>query len=633
MDQNKKIEIYIACHKPSELPKNDIFVPIHVGAKNARIVMDGMQRDDEGDNISEKNPQYCEMTAQYWAWKHSKADYIGLCHYRRYLNFTDTVFTNYTPDNRKQVLVPVLNKFTEEKYGLLDKEKIHEVIEKNDILVANAQDLSKVNTPFGPQKTTLEHWTAHDMALINVKDLQSLFYIVKQAYPEIYHDMKEYMEGKYFYGFNTFVFRRDLFHEMCSFEFDVLSKLEKKVDISQYNQQLSRIYGFMGEILFSSFVYHIHKTRPEVRIKECQMLYFDKTDPVCDLVPQTKEGYTYVFDTTGVPEFLLYPLLSSFLNHIDENRQYELILLFTQLSSFYRSYFQKLISQKKNVAVQFLTVDYFQNNLKEHYGKVPFYPSAFLPWMLLNYTCCFYLRWNTLIEDNCDALFQEFPQDGFIGAAKDLYYQGKLNTFYKDDKKYAEEILGIKNIFKVASYKTAFMNLHNLRKTSLEEVIKKLQQIQKKTENTLTENELFNLVYQGKFDFLDAKWNVFIQSDGDIRFYCKEAPLTLNNQQKNAAHQAKILSYRGSAPWFIDQDEYFYLHYWNIIRGSALEEIFRNELTHQHSGHQMDAKEITWTYINTLLPKGSKRREKVKRLFPKKGFVYRKLKQIMNPQV
>ena len=210
MEQHKKIEIYIACHKPSELPQNDIFIPIHVGAKNAKITMAGMQRDDEGDNISEKNPQYCEMTAQYWAWKHSDADYIGLCHYRRYLNFSDHIFTNYTPDNRKQVLIPVLNPYTEEKYGLLDKEKIEEVVEDNDILVANAQDLSKVNTPFGPQRTTLEHWQAHDMALINVKDLESLFQIVKEDYPEIYRDMKEYLDTKFFYGFNTFVFRRDL---------------------------------------------------------------------------------------------------------------------------------------------------------------------------------------------------------------------------------------------------------------------------------------------------------------------------------------------------------------------------------------------------------------------------------------
>lgn len=631
MGRNKKIEIYVACHKPSELPQNDLFVPIHVGAKNAKITMPGMRRDDEGDNISEKNPQYCEMTAQYWAWKHSDADYIGLCHYRRYLNFTNKIFTNYTPDNRKQVLVPVLNPYTEKKYGLLDKEKIQEVVENNDILVANAQDLSKVNTPFGPQKTTFEHWKAHDMALINIKDLELLFQIVKEDYPEIYRDMKEYLNTKFFYGFNTFVLRRDLFGEMCSFEFAVLSKLEKKVDISQYNQQLSRIYGFMGEILFSSFVYHIKKTRSDIKIKECQMLYFDKTDPIKILRPQSQTDYTYVFDGTGVPEFLLFPVLSSFLKNMNSHVKYEVVLIFNHVSSFYRSFYSSMFLKYDNITSQLYNVDYFSDEIKEQYGNVTFYPSSFLPWLLPNHKSCLYLRWNTLIQDNCDDLFSTLSEDKDMGAVKDIYYQGKLNTFYKDDKNFAEKVLEIKDIFNVANYKVAFMNLQNLRKIPLDTVIREIQRIEKKAKRKLMEHELFNMLYWDKFEYLDSIWNVLIRSDGDIRFYCNEASLTLNNQQKNADGQAKIVSYRGTAPWYIDQDEAFYLQYWNIIKNSDLENIFSNELVLQHAGHTMGAKEITWTYINTLLPKGSSRREMVKRLFPKKGFIYSHLKKIFNP--
>lgn len=46
-----------------------------------------MLHDDEGDNISERNKTYCELTAQYWAWKNEEADYYGFFHYRRYLAF------------------------------------------------------------------------------------------------------------------------------------------------------------------------------------------------------------------------------------------------------------------------------------------------------------------------------------------------------------------------------------------------------------------------------------------------------------------------------------------------------------------------------------------------------------------
>lgn len=40
--------------------------------------------DNTGDNISAKNPNYCELTALYWVWKNLDCEYIGLCHYRRY---------------------------------------------------------------------------------------------------------------------------------------------------------------------------------------------------------------------------------------------------------------------------------------------------------------------------------------------------------------------------------------------------------------------------------------------------------------------------------------------------------------------------------------------------------------------
>lgn len=76
------IKILVAAHKPYWMPDDDVYLPIQVGAAGKESL--GWQRDDEGDNISAKNPNYCELTALYWAWKNLKADYIGLCHYRRY---------------------------------------------------------------------------------------------------------------------------------------------------------------------------------------------------------------------------------------------------------------------------------------------------------------------------------------------------------------------------------------------------------------------------------------------------------------------------------------------------------------------------------------------------------------------
>ena len=44
----------------------------------------GYQPDNIGDNISSKNPSFCELTGLYWAWKNLDNEYLGLAHYRRH---------------------------------------------------------------------------------------------------------------------------------------------------------------------------------------------------------------------------------------------------------------------------------------------------------------------------------------------------------------------------------------------------------------------------------------------------------------------------------------------------------------------------------------------------------------------
>ena len=79
------IKILVVAHKQCEIPKDDVYLPIQVGKVLHPDLNLGYQPDNDGENISEKNPYYSELTAIYWAWKNLKADYIGLVHYRRYL--------------------------------------------------------------------------------------------------------------------------------------------------------------------------------------------------------------------------------------------------------------------------------------------------------------------------------------------------------------------------------------------------------------------------------------------------------------------------------------------------------------------------------------------------------------------
>ena len=78
--------IYIATHKKFNVPNLENYIPIQVGAYNKKKL--GYLCDDTENNISYKNPNFCELTGLYWVWKNVKDEYKGLVHYRRYFGKT-----------------------------------------------------------------------------------------------------------------------------------------------------------------------------------------------------------------------------------------------------------------------------------------------------------------------------------------------------------------------------------------------------------------------------------------------------------------------------------------------------------------------------------------------------------------
>lgn len=75
-------EIFVCTHKKFKYGLPFGYRILQVGASlNADL---GYLRDDNGENISMKNHNYCELTGLYWVWKNVTSDYVGLVHYRRY---------------------------------------------------------------------------------------------------------------------------------------------------------------------------------------------------------------------------------------------------------------------------------------------------------------------------------------------------------------------------------------------------------------------------------------------------------------------------------------------------------------------------------------------------------------------
>lgn len=214
------IKIVVATHKRYWMPDDPIYLPVHVGAAGKENI--GYQRDDEGENISEKNANYCELTGLYWAWKNLKADYIGLAHYRRH-------FSNG-------------RLFGEKKEKVIKQKKLEEKLKGIDILLPKPRN-------YWIETNYSQYAHAH-----HAIDLDLTKEILEEKYPEYIMAWDSSMKKTTGHRFNMFIMKKDKFEAYCIWLFDILFELEKRLDISTYNKNDSRVFGFVSERLLDVWI-------------------------------------------------------------------------------------------------------------------------------------------------------------------------------------------------------------------------------------------------------------------------------------------------------------------------------------------------------------------------------------------
>lgn len=233
---NKKIKILVCCHKKDIMATQEPYMPIHVGKALHPNLDLGIQGDNTGDNISEKNGSYCELTGMYWAWKNLKdIDIIGLCHYRRYFDFHNQTLSWQSV---KQIHCT--------QFSSIDLSIPNNVLSKvtnGEIVISGRQYLG---TSLG-----LDYCFKHIS-----DDLRTLYSVIKDNCDIIYQ--KAFFEvickSNCISPGNMFIMRKDMFDDYCSWLFSILQEVEKRINISNYNNVQKRIFGYMAERLFMVYL-------------------------------------------------------------------------------------------------------------------------------------------------------------------------------------------------------------------------------------------------------------------------------------------------------------------------------------------------------------------------------------------
>lgn len=207
------------------MPEDKVYLPVLVGNGPAREKLKtecpDYGNDDEGENISSKNKNYCELTALYWAWKNLDADALGLVHYRRH--------------------------FTARKKGdkwdsILTGRELNHLLKKTGIILPKKRNYY-IETNYS------QYAHAH-----HAVDLDTARDIISEKYPEYIKAFDQSMKQRTGHRFNMFIMKKKYLDEYCEWLFDILFELEKRLDISDYNENDSRVFGFVSERLLDVWI-------------------------------------------------------------------------------------------------------------------------------------------------------------------------------------------------------------------------------------------------------------------------------------------------------------------------------------------------------------------------------------------
>jgi hypothetical protein len=236
-----KLQNYVITHKESPIPKANWITPLGVGGfMSANVIESDNQYDN---NISHLNKYYCELTGIFHIWKNSSADFIGISHYRRYLNLLTI------PDNNNAWLSaensnPILDYLgRDEQY-----DKALELLEHYDFILPRAA--------YSNISSGSDYMQAHNQA-----EWHKFIEILDNKYGRQQHSMMH--ERRNFFC-NMMITRRSMFNQYCAELFATIDKVYEEIgiptEIPGARYQPFRYPGYLAERFMSAFV-NAHKLK------------------------------------------------------------------------------------------------------------------------------------------------------------------------------------------------------------------------------------------------------------------------------------------------------------------------------------------------------------------------------------
>lgn len=625
---SQDVRIIVTTHKDVVVPKSEILQPIQVGPGNKSNRFDWALHDDEGDNISDKNPMYCEITTQYWAWKNTTSPYIGFCHYRRYFNFSDTV---YEENPYGEVMDDFIDDDAIRRYGL-DDASIRSCVEGYDVITTGFKRLGDFPGDFS---TPREHYAA--APALHSEDLARCVAIVRRLFPDYAQDFEAFLSGERSCFCNMYIMRREIFSSYCDFLFPVLEEFVRETDMSTYSREAVRTPGHLAERLFNVWYLHAMRTGEGSgwKTKQLQCVHFENPEPAPTFTPlfieresvDASKVVPVVFASDDAYAPVLTVAIDSMLKNANPKRFYDVVVLTSNISGDHQAIMRAYLERHANARITFFDVwrmvkGYDLDTNNEHISVETYY--RFLVQEVLSaYDKVLYLDSDLVVEGDVSELYDTRLGDNLVGATRDVDYLANLNLPDGNRLRYTRGVLKMKNPYDYFQAGVLILNTKAMR--GLHTVPEWLK-VSQRSDFIYNDQDILNSECEGRVTYLDASWNVTNDIFHRATALYPNAPAGAYDAYLASRRNPKIVHFAGAAkPWthgWIDLSE----HFWTYARETPFYEAIIAGLSKRQGDmgggnglgdlakHEraVDEKSPLRQVVDPIAPIGSVRREVLK---------------------
>lgn len=557
------ISIFVAHFGPAQVLKNKYVLPIQVGKALAKQDL-GILGDDSGDNISAKNPKFCELTGQYWAWKNCKgSDYYGFFHYRRFFDLT------YRADRQVDVygliVEPKASTSFLDDYGL-DEAAVESAVNGYDIVIPHPFDVRNI----GNENVFEQYLTA---PFHHGEHLKEAGRVIAQRFPGFSRYFEKAMNGRWLYPNNMFIFKKEIFESYSEWLFDILFELERRIDVTGMKWQEKRAVGYIAERLLTVYILKL-LDESGIRVKRANRVLLTDAAlppvgpdlpmtelPVVSVAASTDQMYVQhmaaliasTYKTASQSHFIDFMILDGGIKDGDRLRLLEL----TELHPHCRLTFIDMSRQHLDLPTN------------SYFTRGTFYRLS-LPELLPNRAKVLFLDTDVVVRKNIAQLYELELNDSFVAAVKDIIMKSFVGLGVPSISetggipagRYLSDRVGLADPTQYFQAGVLLLNLDEMRKFSLS---KKMTHALRTERFWFLDQDVLNKYMQGKVKYIDGRWNSVQMDDHHL------AALNLEDQRtyKRSLEDPWIIHYAGVyKPWKRTGHPHG-ARYWNALRSTS----------------------------------------------------------------